>query len=213
MCRYTIVWIDDHVKGETWIFDGVRELWSKIYIVQKNESVAPTLASTSTVLSLSVSITMLGKSCTCHCNEAIIAFNLTGRVDTARVMWRHSSQGCFNARSGGYFERLDFGIQPDPNTDVGYPVDIAGNTAVSITSEGLIFVIAPSTGLWQYDGKRNCWSFRANSSIINVDSVGLESYSACCLFPKETSVCAILRHDEHCMCLCLTCKLENGLLL
>ena len=41
--------------------------------------------------------------------------------------------------------------------DVGYPVDIAGNTAVSVT--GFIFVIAPSTGLWQYNGKQTAGVF------------------------------------------------------
>ena len=158
MCRNSIVWIDDYVENEVWMFDGIKELWLKIYIVQTNASSVPISASTSAVLS--VSIPRLDKNRTCDCNEFIIALNLTGRVDMARAMWR---QSCFNTQ-GSYFERLDFDILPDPNTDVGYPVDIAGNTAVSGKSEGLILVIAPSTGLWQYDGKENCWFFRGNFS-------------------------------------------------
>ena len=169
MCRNTIVWINDHVKDEVWVFDGIRELWSKIDIAQRNSSVAPILVSTSAVLS--VSTLMLSKNRTCDCNESIIALNLTGRVDMARAMWR---QSCFNAQ-GSYFERMDFDILPDPNNDVGYPVDIAGNTAVSGKSEALILVIAPSTGLWQYDGKRNRWRFLGNNSNIVGD---VEVYSA-----------------------------------
>ena len=158
ICSDTIVWIDDHVKDEVWIFDGNREVWLKVDIAQTNASFAPILTSTSTVLSVSVSTLILGSNHTCDCNESIIALNLAGRVATARAMWR---QGCFNARNG-YFKRVDYDILPDPNTTAGFPVDIAGNTAVSGRSDGIILVIAPSTGLWQYDGKRNCWRFLGN---------------------------------------------------
>jgi hypothetical protein len=159
ICGYTVVWIDDRVRSGVWIFDGMKESWSRVRVAQMNTSLSSISASESAVLSLSVSISGV----TCHCNDVIIAFDLKGTLDTARTMRR---QDCFR----GYFEIVDFAIEPDPITDVGYPVDIANGTAVSATTEGLAFVIAPSTGLWQFDGKRKCWRFLANISIIKENS-------------------------------------------